>query len=279
MFLQDYWIRSRSFVLLAPENEGIGGFSDNSRVSKRLHSQLLGELQRLRGRVYLTDGAVSAEDLDPGGRHVQAPDARSWHLVMFGTLGLVTGCVRFRRHSAPLSWSQLTLRHAAIARSEEWGFRFRTSVDAELDAARRAGFAYVEVGGWALAKEIRFTTMALKTVLAIYAWSELLGGALGITTATHRNGSASILRRLGGRPLSSSDGAELPPYYDDRYRCQMEVLRFDSRRPNPRFRGMLNEVRDLIRTVPVIYAGNGCENRNTANLPESFGLVESEVAC
>jgi hypothetical protein len=41
------------------------------------------------------------------------------------------------------------------------------------------------------------------------ALAQIQGGPLGITTATERNGSASILRRLGGRPLEW-DGAAQP---------------------------------------------------------------------
>jgi hypothetical protein len=174
----------------------------------------------------------------------------------------------------PVWWGQLAVRQAPIARSDEWGVRFRVSIEAELAIARRAGFSYVEVGGWALAKEIRGTSMALKTVLATYAWSQLQGGALGITTATERNESAGILRRLGGRPLAC-DGVELPNYYDDRYRCRMEVLRFDSREPNPKYDAMLQQIRQEIAKAPVISAATPGMERHKPLLRDSFALVES----
>lgn len=278
MFFRDSWTRHRSFVLLAPANEPLGRFPGGVTYSPELHSHLLGELQRLRGRIYLADGAVKPDELDPRERHIQTADDKSWHLLTLGTLGRVIGCTRFRRHSVPVTWAQLAVRNAPIAQCDKWGFKFRASVNAELAAARRAGFAYIEVGGWALAREIRATSMALKTVLATYAWSELLGGALGITTATQRNDSAAILRRLGGRPLAC-DGEELPPYFDDRYQCQMEVLRFDSRESNPRYRAMLDEVREQVAMAPVICAGRAGENRHNAQLPHAYPLFESEVAC
>src|ERR1019366_6402395 len=227
-------LKPRSFVLLAPANGPGTHFPHNQKFAPRLHTTLLSEMQGLRGRIYLADGALSGADLDSRGRHIQAADAKSWHLLIINALGRVIGCTRLRRHSTPVLWGQLGIRQAPIAQSDEWGTRFRASIDAELDAACWAGFSYVEVGGWALAKEIRGTFMALKTVLATFAWSQLLGGALGVTTATERNESAAILRRLGGRPLAW-DGVELPPYYDRRYRCQMEVLRFDSRETNPKY--------------------------------------------
>lgn len=278
LFRTSWSLRHRSFILLAPANEAISQFPGGITFSHDLHSHLLSEVQRLRGRVYLADGALGVGDLDPRERHIQPLDSRSWHLLTLGSLGRVIGCTRFRRHPAPVSWSQLAIRQAPLAQSDEWGFRFRTSVDAELNAARRDGFAYVEVGGWALAREIRGTTMALKTVLATYAWSELLGGALGITTATQRNDSAAILRRLGGRPLDC-EGVEVPPYYDDRYGCTMEVLRFDSREPNPRYRAMLSEVREQIASATVVCASQAGVDRYNAQLPQAFPLFESEVAC
>jgi hypothetical protein len=270
--------KQRSLVLLAPGDEPVDDFRGDLTVSHDLHSHLLAETQRFRGSMYLADGAIQAKDLDPRGRHIQAADSRSWHLLLLSAMGRVVGCTRFRRHAGPVSWGQLAIRQAPIAGSDEWGWRLRASVDAELAAAWRAGFSYVEVGGWALAKEIRGTFMALKSVLATFAWSQLLGGALGITTATERNGSASILRRLGGRRLTC-DGVELPPYYDERYRCHMEVLRFDSREPNRRYTSMLDELRDQVAAAPVFCAETPRADRHRRWLPESFPLFESEVAC
>jgi hypothetical protein len=279
MFLQNTRApRQRSFALLAPEDESLGDFRGSLTVSRDLHSHILAEIQRFRGRMYLADGAIEARDLDAWGRHIQPADSKSWHLVVLGSLGRVLGCMRFRRHAGPVSWGQLGIRQAPIAECDKWGGRFRASVNAELAAAVRAGFSYVEVGGWAIAKEIRGTLVALKSVLATFAWSQLLGGALGITTATERNESAGILRRLGGRRLTC-DGEELPPYYDQRYRCHMEVLRFDSREPNARYAPMLDELREQVATAPVFCAVSPRADRHKQWLPQSFPLFESEVAC
>lgn len=279
MFLRNAWaLRQRSFVLLAPVNEPLIHFPGGPTYSSNLHSHLLSEMQRLRGRIYLADGALAPADLDPWERHIQAADAKSWHLLTLGSMGRVIGCTRLRRHSSSVSWAQLGIGQAPIAQSGEWGLKFRASIDAELTAARWAGFSYVEVGGWALAKEVRGTFMALKTVLATYAWSRLMGGALGITTATERNESAAILRRLGGRPLVWA-GVELPPYYDDRYRCKMEVLRFDSREANPKYASMLEDLREQVSQAPVICAEKSGEDLHNSLLPQSFPLFEPEIAC
>jgi hypothetical protein len=90
-------------------------------------------------------------------------------------------------------------------------------------------------------------------VLAAYGMARLFGGALGVSTVTTRHGSSSILRRIGGSPLVSR-GSELPPYFDQHYNCEMEILRFDSERPNPRYQSWIDDCRTYLQTAPVIYA-------------------------
>jgi hypothetical protein len=208
-------------------------------------------MQRLRGRIYVDDGAIRPSDLTNGDRHISYLDYDSWHLLTLGTNGSVLGCTRFRRYPNTVSCDQLSVSRAPLATCPAWGRVFRASVNSELKSAREAGFPYLEIGGWALAPEIRGTAEALKSVLAIYALGSLQGGALGISTATERNGSSSILRRLGGRPLESG-GSALPPYYDENYRCGMEVLRFDSRHPNPKYAAAIQDLRSHMAKVPVI---------------------------
>jgi hypothetical protein len=81
--------------------------------------------------------------------------------------------------------------------------------------------------------------------------ARLLGGCIGVTTATERHCSASILRRIGGQPLMTQ-GIEIPRYFDSRFDCEMEILRFDSARPNPRFERWIEELKSYLSGVPVI---------------------------
>ena len=87
--------------------------------------------------------------------------------------------------------------------------------------------------------------------LAVYGFSRRAGGALGMTTATFRHCSAVILQRLGGSRFEV-DGTTLPPYYDPRYKCMMEILRFDSRTPNPKFIGLIDQLREKLADVLVV---------------------------
>jgi len=198
------------------------------------HRQFVRELQRLRGRVYLADGALKPEQLLNDGRHRSPEDQHSWHLLMLGGDGRPHGCISFRNHVGAVGLEQLRVRGCPLARDEEWRDGLRQAVEAEIALARRERLHYAEVGGWALSEECRRTPDGIVLALAVFAFGRLLGGALGITTATVRHCSSTILRRLGGVPLRVN-GAPIPVYHDPHYRCEMELLRFDSRRPHARY--------------------------------------------
>ena len=181
-------------------------------------------MQELRGRAYLEDGAIRPSQLE-NGRHCLGNDEDSWHLLVLDEDLQVRGCVRCREHSAAgIDPEGLAVSRSALARSE-WKRPLEDAVRAEIALARRLGCRIVELGGLALDQAIRGTTEALRLALAVYALCEQLAGAVGLSTVTQRHCAASILRRIGGRPLESN-GSQLPPYYDPEYECQMEVMRF-----------------------------------------------------
>jgi hypothetical protein len=209
------------------------------------------DMQQLRGRIYLHDGAISPDELTSDGRHVQPVDEYSWHLLVLSDAGRVLGCTRYLQHHPSTPFNRLRVRTAAQDQPAEWTSVLRHAVESELETARQQGFSYVEVGGWALDESLRGSSDALRSVLFTYAWSYAMGGCLGLSMATHRNGSAAILRRIGGRPLEWG-GVELPPYYDPHYKCEMEVLRFDSRLPSRKYSHVIDQMRSEIPDVPVI---------------------------
>ena len=120
-----------------------------------------------------------------------------------------------------------------------------------MERARNTSVAFAEVGGWAVSEEHRWTPESLRIVLGAYALAELLGSCLGVATATFRHGSAGILRRIGLAALEV-DGDEIQPYHDPQYGCLMQILRFDSRAPNPRYREWVVGLMDELLHAPVI---------------------------
>ena len=56
---------------------------------------------------------------------------------------------------------------------------------------------------------------------------------------------------MGGESLEYG-GIPIPAYYDPKYGCEMEILRFHSWNPNPRYMLWIEEIRQSLQHVPVI---------------------------
>ncbi len=244
-------LHHRQFVFLAPSNCDDSAFR-NVAVNASRHDELLGDVQRLRGKAYFDLGALDRSQLSEDGRHMHPDDDRSWHLVTLDEEGRVEACLRYLAHPSDVSFSKLTISHSALAKSETWGPKLRATIEEELRRARNRGCSYVEMGGWAITESLRCTMEALRMIVTAYAFAQQWGGALGVTNANLRSCSASILRRIGGRRLMA-DGLELPSYFEPEYQSiPLEILAFDSLAPNPRYKKWMKECQSKIRDVPVI---------------------------
>jgi len=208
-------------------------------------------MQRFRGRVYSEDGAVDHHDLTSDGRHKLAIDEQSWHVLSLDSGGRVVSCLRYLDESDADDFNDLWVRHAALTECPKLGRPFRGAVEEGMRRARRMRMGFGEVGGWAVSEDHRWTIEPLRIILATYGLLELLGGCAGVATATFRHSSAMILRRIGLSSIEAG-GEEIPPYYDPHYHCQMEVLQFDSRRPNPKYRDWVTELAGMLTAAPVI---------------------------
>jgi hypothetical protein len=240
----------RKNLLLAPSSLNPGIFK-KMVVDFTAHRSRLAETQKLRGRIALHEGAIDPTQLDADGRHVQAADRHSWHLLTLDAHGRVAACMRYLPHRSDTGFHDLVISNSTLAKSKAWGGRLRLAVEADLRTARQRGCSYVELGGWVISEALRCTTEALRMIATAYAFAQLCGGALGISTASGRRCSSAILKRVGGQLLAAR-GIEIPSFYDAQYRCQMEVLRFDSSLPNPRYRKWMDACRSRLMDVPVI---------------------------
>jgi hypothetical protein len=240
-------------LLLAPADASLPDALTRVEYDPAYRATVLAGLQRLRGQTYYEDGAIDYSDLEQDGRYIQEVDEQAWHLVSMNGRGEVCGCARYIAHSSGVRFADTTVSQSPLSRDVEWASRFRKSVESEIELANSKGVGYVEVGGWALASQLRCTSDALRIALAMFSLARLLGGCIGLTAATRRHCSASILRRIGGQPLTWQ-GDAIPSYFDARYDCEMEVLRFDSSTPNPRFEPWIEDLRRHLSAVPVISA-------------------------
>jgi hypothetical protein len=237
----------RRLLLLSPTALGLPGHFKDVTTDSDQHRGLLHELQRLRGAIYLKDGAVRRQELSVDGRHQTPEDERSWHLLIRNDDGSLNACIWYLEHPNHLSFHQLRARSCPLTAQPEWRERIQSAVEVELEQARRDRVAYSEVGGWAVSESGRCTPEGLLLILATFGLSRALGGALGLATATVRHSSAAILRRLGLSRL-----AGLPAYFDPHYGCEMELLRFDTRRSSARYEGLIALMKDRLSCVPVV---------------------------
>lgn len=247
-------------VVLAPSRLRAPEVFSNVRPDETWHHRLMAEMQRFRGMEYLRDGAVQKSDLTSDGRHKLPVDERSWHVLSLDGQGRVCACLRYLDESRARGFDDLWIRHAALSRLPALGKKFRSAVEAGLRTARCIGMGFGEVGGWAVAQAHRCTTEPIRILLAMYGLLRLLGGALGVATATFRHESAPILRRIGLTSLVAGD-EQLPPYFDPHYGCQMEVLQFDSRHPAPKYEDHVVELAADLMAAPVI-----CRERTKSRL-------------
>lgn len=241
----------RRLVLLAPPGTAVPDHFDRVDFDLDRHSGLLRAVQQFRGTVYLNDGAITGEQLSADGSHETPEDARSWHLLMVNARDQIVASAWYLDHHNHVHFERLRVRHSPLAKAADWRERLWHAVNGEISTARAYGLRYAEVGGWAVASEHRRTCDGLVVALASYCLGRICGDTLGIATATVKHGSSSILCRIGGRPLHV-EGVTLPPYYDERYRCMMEVLRFDSRTPAPRFEALIEDLRNKLTGVSVV---------------------------
>src|SRR5665213_3107990 len=108
-------VRRRN-LLLAPTSVNLGPFTDIV-VDSSSHSSRLAEAQKLRGRIALHEGAVDPTQLLPDGRHVQAADRHSWHLLTLDADGRVAACMRYLPHRRGVRFDDLAISHSSMALS------------------------------------------------------------------------------------------------------------------------------------------------------------------
>jgi hypothetical protein len=241
---------NRALILVAPF--GVEPTSFPKVIGNpQVYETALAEMQRFRGRVYVSEGNLTSAGLSSDGRHLQPADSKSWHLLTLNEHGSVRACGRILIHRSAASFRELLVSHCALARCQGWGFLLRRAVQEKMEVSRQRGMQFAEVGGWAVDRGLRCTTEALRLLMTGYALCQLLGGVIGITTANAAHHSSSILRRIGGAPLTAGE-IRFPKFYEPQYRAEIELLFLDSCRLNAHFHHYMQECVAALETATVI---------------------------
>jgi hypothetical protein len=231
--------RSQLTLRVIPPRIGYGRFPIPAN-----YDEALSGIQRLRGRRYFADGAIPPAALDAQGRHVTAEDEQSYHLALWN--GEVQGCLRVRlypRPSRPLT--EFRVYDLIRRMPDELAKHYNAGMDEFINAYRARGFEPGESGGWAINPKYQNDPAMLALPLAGWSFSRIHSRLIWVAAAAERNGSTKILKRLCGWRLKLA-GQELPPFYDAAYKCQMELLCFDSDIINPRFEPAVREFQMLL---------------------------------
>jgi hypothetical protein len=215
------------------------------------HARLFDEMQKVRARVMLREGAISGAAIDPEGRYTMPGDDQSWHIVKMRDDGAICGCARILVHPRDVRFEDL--RVATCRGGAHWDPCLRDAVERELLWARYFNLLPIEPGGWALDDNARGTGGGIGLAVAAFAWARLLGECFGFLTATVKHCSATMLRRLGGTPLRTAAGTPVPEYWDERWGTGIEVLRFDTNSLDQRFHRMLDQACNELMRSPVIF--------------------------
>ena len=237
-------------IILAPVGTGADPSFANVTTDPFRHDSLLRDVQRLRGAVYVADGALQPQQLSSDGRHETPEDERSWHLLVTDENGDVSACLWYKRHDADVSFADLRVSSTPLGTDPMWRDRVWVAVESELALAREEGRRFSEAGGWA-AKKGHCPCDGLLLAMGAFSLSRKLGSPRAMTTATVRHGSANILRRLGGASFFAGD-EEIAPYYDPKYQCTMELLRFDGRFPDRKYATFIEMLQHNLARVPVV---------------------------
>jgi hypothetical protein len=99
----------------------------------------------------------------------------------------------------------------------------------------------------------------------MFALGEILGGTVGLSTATKRHSSSSILQRLGAQN-AGVNGDPLPAYYEPMFDCEMELLQFDSLRPAERYAPRVAEYAAMMKSDIRVLCREAAPSSNNSSL-------------
>src|SRR4249919_517730 len=117
------------FVVLPPSGVAASNIFHSVESDLRRHDELIRDLQRFRGSMYLHDGAIQTSDLTADGRHWVEVDERSWHVLTLDRHDRVCACLRFVDESRAHGFDDLWIRRSALADYPELGGKFRHAVE------------------------------------------------------------------------------------------------------------------------------------------------------
>lgn len=218
-------------MLLAPAGAPVEAFANVTRDATA-HEAMLHRVQRLRGEVYVDDGAAPEQLLDASGRHVAADDPLRWHIVLLDPEDAPIACVSLRLHMADARPEEVTVYELAhLADDDTFAPRLHRALGDVIDLARSEQVHFGEAGGMAVSTRVQHVGLGLVMSLAGWSLCRVVGHHIGVSGAGVRNGISSIHQRSGAWRLHDHEEA-LPQVLHPVFQDPIEVLGFDTRKPS-----------------------------------------------
>jgi hypothetical protein len=245
-------VATKSFEIVAPGASAVPSSFEQTVCDSERCSRRISEIQRLRGQVYLADGAIRKEDLTADGRQVDPADDSAWHIVITGSGQEVVGCIRIAHLGMSPSFSQFH-QHEIIERMPEPSRgHYRLAFQNVISDPNKKEIGFGDTGAWAVAKGAHNHGLGVALIIVGWALYRHLGDAWVMAMATQRHRASELLKALGASALAM-DGVPLPSFFDPAYDCTMELLVFDTRHPSELAAAHVDELTRIIARHPVIY--------------------------
>lgn len=212
----------------------------------------LARIRRLRGKVFLADGAVTQEHLDESGSYHTSLDHRAWHIYLAGNDGEVPACCTLMLHRNVVEVQELRISELLCHIQDDRRGLYESAIQSLIREAARLNVGFGEAAAWAIDQKFRNHCASMMMIIASWPLYQTLGNAIIIGAPTSRHHTSSIEKRMGGFPLALQ-GSPLGPFHDAPHGCDMEFVWFDSQRPLSRFAQIISEMRshfEKLQTCP-----------------------------
>jgi hypothetical protein len=189
-------------------------------------AELRKDIQKLRGRVYIQDGAISADELDEAGRHLFCGENTRWYVAVVemnsGTLLAANG---YSAHFQPAKALHGThVRHILERAPVEQAQALIREYESVVKNCLQLGHGFGEGAGWIASPGIQALNSGILAALAGPALFNCIGVRVSMCVATQRHSANAILKRIGMRPLLGDVTSSV--FDDPTYGCRMEALAF-----------------------------------------------------
>ena len=253
MTLEALHLEGLELSVVAPRNAILPRQVTRGRIDPAAHRLRVSEIQAVRGQIYFEDGAIPKSALDAQGRYGAEGDFDHWHVVVSDSASNVCGCVRLRLLHPDQDLNELHTYKVLARLPEDQQGRYLRAADAHRMKALDDNVSFGEVSGLALTKKFRRSSAGITLAVACWSVFRLLGNAMPLGTSTLRHGWAERLQGLGGFALTCGN-EPLPPFYDDYFRCEMQLLGFDSRRIVPSCEPLVEEIHSHVLDSTIVAA-------------------------